>query len=162
MLNIIKKSRILTSHIPDSQFPYPSSHKIGVSQPNWKQRIEVCSFSAPTSTEMILPHKVQNSFSNKWKAQAFFFMDSSQKKKKSLFLFFIHSGSMNAHQSQMVLTHAYAIELIRYLQRLQGSWVTKKFIFTVLTNNWPSCAPAVCVFQSHGALYQSNHFLFHR
>lgn len=87
MLNIIKKSRILTSHIPDSQFPYPSSHKIGVSQPNWKQRIEVCSFSAPTSTEMILPHKVQNSFSNKWKAQAFFFMDSSQKKKKVSFFF---------------------------------------------------------------------------
>lgn len=88
MLNIIKKSRILTSHIPDSQFPYPSSHKIGVSQPNWKQRIEVCLFSAPTSTEMILPHKVQNSFPNKWKAQAFFFMDSSQKNKKKSVSFF--------------------------------------------------------------------------
>lgn len=51
---------------------------------------------------------------------------------------------------------------IRYLQRVRGSWVSEKLIFTVLTNNWPSCAPVECVFQSHGALYQSSHFLFHR
>lgn len=92
MLNIIKKSRILTSHIPDSQFPYPSSHKTGVSQPNWKQGIEVCSFSASTSTEIILPHKVRTAFLIKGKLKlSFSWILDQKKKKKSLFPFFVHS-----------------------------------------------------------------------
>lgn len=74
----------------------------------------------------------------------------------------IHSESISAHHSQTVLTITYAREVTRYLWRLQGPWVSEECIFSVLTNNWPSCAPVVCVFQSHEALYQSSHFLFHR
>lgn len=46
--------------------------------------------------------------------------------------------------------------------RIMRSVDSEECIFSVLTNSWPSCAPVVCVFQSHEALYQSSHFLFHR
>lgn len=73
-----------------------------------------------------------------------------------------YTTHFSCSRCQIALILTYARELSRYLQSTQGSQVSAEFIVIVLTNSWPGCAPVVCVFQSHGALYQSSHFLFHR
>lgn len=44
----------LHSHILSSQFPSPSSRKLGVSQPSWEQDNEVCLFLAAIVTELYI------------------------------------------------------------------------------------------------------------